>query len=230
MIDLLQQYFPNAYSLGWTGDYGWWAAIVATIYMTFWSFLIGGALGLVLGLFLVLTGPGGIIANRYVFWVLDKLVSIFRAFPFIILLAILSGFTKFLVGQQIGTTAALVPLSAATFPFFARQVQVVFSDMDRGIIEAGQASGATLWDIIKIYLTEGLPELIRVATVTLISLVGETAMAGAVGAGGLGDMAINKGFNIFETDVTIVATVFILLLIFIIQFTGDLLTRKLSYK
>ena len=229
-MELIEKYLPNAYQLGWTGDLGWWSAILATLYMTFWSFLIGGSLGLIAGLFLVLTGPVGVIENRLVFWILDKIVSIFRAIPFIILLAILSGLTLLLAGTTLGATAALVPLSAATFPFFARQVQVVFSEMDRGVIEAGQASGATLWDIIKIYLSEGLPELIRVSTVTLISLVGETAMAGAIGAGGLGNVAIAYGYQRFQGDITLVATIFILLLIFIIQFTGDFLTHKLSHK
>ena len=102
--------------------------------------------------------------------------------------------------------------------------------MDRGVIEAAQASGATLWDIIKIYLSEGLPELIRVSTVTLISLIGETTMAGAIGAGGLGYIAIYYGYNRSATDVTIVATICILILVFIIQFIGDFLTKKLSHK
>ncbi|MGT2930679.1 methionine ABC transporter permease [Streptococcus dentasini] len=230
MIEFFETYLPNAYSLGWGGDAGWWSAIKDTLYMTFWGFVIGGSLGLIAGLFLVLTGPRGVIENRPVFWVLDKLVSVFRAIPFIILVAVLSGVTKVFVGSTIGATAALVPLSAATFPFFARQVQVVFSEMDYGVIEASQASGATLWDIVKVYLSEGLPELVRISTVTLISIVGETAMAGAIGAGGLGNFAIFQGYTYSRTDVTIVATVLILLIIFIIQFAGDFLTHKISHR
>lgn len=102
--------------------------------------------------------------------------------------------------------------------------------MDRGVIEAAQASGATFWDIVKVYLSEGLPDLIRVSTVTLISLVGETAMAGAIGAGGLGNVAISYGFNNFNMDITFVAALLIVLLIFAIQFIGDLLTRKVSHR
>ncbi|MFC3932018.1 methionine ABC transporter permease [Streptococcus dentapri] len=230
MTELIEKYLPNVYELGWSVDGGWLDAIQATLYMTFWSFIIGGLLGLVLGLFLVLTGPRGVIANRPIFWVLDKFVSVFRAIPFIILVAVLSGVTKFIVGTTIEATAALVPLSAATFPFFARQVQVVFSELDSGVIEASQASGATLWDIIKVYLSEGLPELIRVSTVTLISLVGETAMAGAIGAGGLGDFAISQGYQYSRHDVTFVAALLIVLLIFLIQFFGDFLTRRLSHR
>lgn len=230
MLEWIQTYLPNVYRIGLTGDNGWLSAINATLYMTLVSFIIGGFLGLLAGLFLVLTGPGGVIDNRPVFQVLDKVTSVFRAIPFIILLAILAPVTFLLVKTNLGATAALVPLSAATFPFFARQVQVVLSELDRGVIEAAQASGATLFDIIKVYLGEGLPDLIRVSTVTLISLVGETAMAGAIGAGGLGNVAISYGYNRSNTDVTIVATLAILLLIFIIQFIGDILTRKLSHR
>lgn len=230
MLEWIQTYLPNVYKIGWTGDNGWLAAINATLFMTIVSFIIGGLLGLLAGLFLVLTGPGGVIENRPVFQVLDKITSVFRAIPFIILLAILAPVTFFIVKTNLGATAALVPLSAATFPFFARQVQVVLSELDRGVIEAAQASGATLLDIIKVYLSEGLPDLIRVSTVTLISLVGETAMAGAIGAGGLGNVAISYGYNRSNTDVTFVATLAILILIFLIQFIGDFSTRKLSHR
>ena len=222
MSDWIQQNFPDIYRIGMQGANSWPDAIYATLYMTVISFIIGGLLGLIMGLFLVLTGPRGIIE--------DKITSIFRAIPFIILLAILKDFTYFIVGTNLGKTAALVPLSAATFPFFARQVQVVLADLDRGVIEAAQASGANLWDTIKVYLGEGLPELVRVSTVTLISLVGETAMAGAIGSGGLGYIAIYYGYNRSSTSVTILATFLILILIFLIQFLGDFLTRKLSHK
>ena len=190
MIEWIQTHLPNVYQMGWEGAYGWQTAIVQTLYMTFWSFLIGGLMGLLGGLFLVLTSPRGVIANKLVFGVLDKVVSVFRALPFIILLALIAPVTRVIVGTTLGSPAALVPLSLAVFPFFARQVQVVLAELDGGVIEAAQASGGTLWDIIVVYLREGLPDLIRVSTVTLISLVGETAMAGAIGAGGLGSVAI----------------------------------------
>ena len=223
MIDLIKTFLPNVYKMGWAGQAGWGTAIYLTLYMTIISFLIGGILGLIAGLFLVLTAPGGI-------FILDKVTSIFRAIPFIILLALINPFTRMIVGTGIGPTAALVPLSLAVFPFFARQVQVVLSELDRGVIEAAQAVGANSWDIIGVYLREGLPDLIRVTTVTLISLVGETAMAGAIGAGGLGNVAIAYGYQRFNQDVTILATVLLLLLIFFIQFLGDFLTRKISHR
>ena len=204
MLQLIQQFMPNVYRMGWSGQAGWGTAIYLTLYMTIIPFFIGGILGFIAGLLLVLTGPRGILENRLVFFVLDKVTSIFRAIPFIILLAV--------------------------FPFFARQVQVVLSELDRGVIEAAQASGATFWDIVGVYLREGLPDLIRVTTVTLISLVGETAMAGAIGAGGLGNVALTYGYQRFNHDVTILATILILLLIFFIQFVGDFLTRKISHR
>ncbi|ASB97573.1 TPA: ABC transporter permease [Streptococcus equi subsp. zooepidemicus] len=230
MLELFQAYLPNVYELGWSGDAGWGVAIWNTLYMTIVPFIVGGAIGLFIGLLLVLMGPDGVIENRLVCWLLDKLTSIFRAIPFVILIAILASFTYLIMGTTLGATAALVPLTFATFPFFARQVQVVFSELDRGVIEAAQASGATFWDIVRVYLSEGLPDLIRVSTVTLISLVGETAMAGAIGAGGLGNVAISYGYNRFNNDVTWVATLIILLLIFAIQFIGDSLTRHFSHK
>lgn len=230
MLELFQAYLPNVYELGWSGDAGWGVAIWNTLYMTIVPFIVGGAIGLFIGLLLVLMGPDGVIENRMVCWLLDKLTSIFRAIPFVILIAILASFTYLIMGTTLGATAALVPLSFATFPFFARQVQVVFSELDRGVIEAAQASGATFWDIVRVYLSEGLPDLIRVSTVTLISLVGETAMAGAIGAGGLGNVAISYGYDRFNNDVTWVATLIILLLIFAIQFIGDSLTRHFSHK
>ena len=213
MSDWIQQNFPDIYRIGMQGANSWPDAIYATLYMTVISFIIGGLLGLIMGLFLVLTGPRGIIENKFIFQILDKITSIFRAIPFIILLAILKDFTYFIVGTNLGKTAALV-----------------LADLDRGVIEAAQASGANLWDTIKVYLGEGLPELVRVSTVTLISLVGETAMAGAIGSGGLGYIAIYYGYNRSSTSVTILATFLILILIFLIQFLGDFLTRKLSHK
>lgn len=230
MTEWIETYLPNVYRIGWEGTNSWPDAIYATLYMTSISFVVGGLLGLIVGLFLVLTGPNGVIENKVAFQILDKITSVFRAIPFIILLAIIAPVTYWIVGTNLGMTAALVPLSAATFPFFARQVQVVLAELDQGVIEAAQASGATLWDVIKVYLSEGLPDLIRVSTVTLISLVGETAMAGAIGAGGLGYIAIYYGYNRSNTDVTLVATLLILILIFLIQFIGDFLTNKLSHK
>lgn len=230
MMLWIQENLPNVYKMGWDGQTGWGTAIYSTIYMTFVSFGIGGFFGLVSGMFLVLTGPGGIAENRVVFWLLDKIASILRGVPFVILLSAIAPITRIIVGTSIGMNAALVPLSLSVYPFFARQVQVVLSELDGGVIEAAQASGATFWDLIMVYFREGLPDLIRVTTLTLISLVGYTAMAGAIGAGGLGQVALSYGYLRSNDDVTLLATLLILIFIFIIQFLGDALTRKISHK
>ena len=141
MESLIQTYLPNVYKMGWAGQAGWGTAIYLTLYMTVLSFIIGGFLGLVAGLFLVLTAPGGVLENKVIFWILDKITSIFRAVPFIILLAIMSPLSHLIVKTSIGPNAALVPLSFAVFAFFARQVQVVLAELDGGVIEAAQASG-----------------------------------------------------------------------------------------
>lgn len=234
MLDSILQYiqtnFPDVYKIGWDGQTGWWTATYLTLYMTFASFAVGGVMGLVTGLALVITGPSGIRENKVVFWILDTVSSILRAVPFIVLLALIFPLTKLIVGTTIGTDAALVPLALSVFPFYARQVQVVLAELDRGVIEAAEASGATFWDIVLVYLGEGLPEIIRVTTFSLVSLVGYTSMAGAIGSGGLGMVALVYGQQRFNYDVTFLATILILLIIFIIQFIGDFLSRKLSHK
>lgn len=231
MSELISKYLPNVANLGWTGDSGWGTALFQTIFMTFWPAVIGGLLGLSFGLALVLTKDGGILANRAWFNLCDKIVSFFRAIPFIILLAFIAPFTQLVVGTQIGTTAALVPLSLGVFPFFARQVEVALESVDRGKVEAAQALGSTNWDIIfDVYLSEARSELVRVSTVTLISLIGLTAMAGAIGAGGLGNTAIAYGYNRFNNDVTVVATFLVLILVLIVQLVGDWLAKKLNHQ
>ena len=220
MSELISKYLPNVTSLGWTGDSGWGTAIFQTIFMTFWPAVVGGILGLVFGLALVLTKDGGILANRVWFNICDKIVSFFRAIPFIILLAFIAPFTQL-----------IVPLSLGVFPFFARQVEVALESVDRGKVEAAQALGSTNWDIIfDVYLSEARAELVRVSTVTLISLIGLTAMAGAIGAGGLGNTAIAYGYNRFNNDVTVVATLLVLILVLIVQLVGDWLAKKLNHQ
>ncbi|BAW85788.1 methionine ABC transporter permease [Limosilactobacillus fermentum] len=231
MTSFLTHYMPNVVQLGWTGDTGWETSIVQTLYMTFWPAIFGGILGLIFGVALVITKPGGILENAFWFGLCDKVVSLFRAIPFIILLAFIAPFTQLLVGTQIGMTAALVPLSLGVFPFFARQVQVALESVDSGKVEAAQALGATNTDIIfDVYIREARSELVRVSTVTLISLIGLTAMAGAIGAGGLGNTAISYGYNRFNNDVTLVATLLVLLLVLIVQLVGDWLAQRLNHQ
>lgn len=229
MKDFLEQWIPNVLALGWYGETGWGTAIVQTLFMTFWSAFFGGIAGLFAGIGMVLTGKGGIHESRKWNIVISKTVDVFRAIPFIILLAFVAPFTKALIGTQIGAKAALVPLSLGVFPFFARQVQVALETVNPGIVEAAQSVGASTMDIVTtVYLKEARAELLRVSTVTVINLIGLTAMAGAVGAGGLGTMAISYGYDRFNTDVTVMATVLTLLLVLIVQLVGDVLTRRLD--
>lgn len=231
MAEWFTHTFPNVVYLGWTGETGWWTAIVQTLYMTFISALIGGLLGLIFGIGVVVTAEDGITPNRPLFWILDKIVSIGRAFPFIILLAAIAPLTKILVGTQIGVTAALVPLALGVAPFYARQVQASLESVDHGKVEAAQTVGADFLDIVfTVYLREELASLIRVSTVTLISLIGLTAMAGAIGAGGLGNTAISYGYNRFANDVTWFATILILIFVLLVQLVGDFLARRVSHR
>ncbi|PDH86309.1 methionine ABC transporter permease [Oenococcus oeni] len=228
MINWLIKVLPNVVSMGWSGDYGWWTAIYQTLYMTFFSAIIGGAIGLVFAIILVISDDDGILPNGKIFWLADKIVSIFRAIPFIILLFVISPFTQVLIGTTLGATAALVPLSLSVAPFYARQIQVVLKSVDTGKIEAAQALGANNWDILVIYMRESFPEIIRVSTVTLISLVGLTAMAGAIGSGGLGNTVVTFGQQ-SKYDVVWIGTIALLILIFAIQGIGDWLAKRINH-
>ena len=201
-----------------------------TLYMTLVAGLIAGILGVILGVILVVTEDGGILESRHLYNVLDKLVNIFRSLPFIILMALIVPFTRLVVGTSIGTTASIVPLVVATVPFYARQIQNALVEVDAGVIEAAQSMGASPWEIIfRVYLKEGLPGIIRVSSVTIINLIGLTAMAGAIGGGGLGNLAITRGYNRFQNDVTLVATIIILIIVFISQAIGNALVKKVSH-
>ena len=198
--------------------------------MTFWTALIAGILGIILGIVLVVTRPGGILESRGLFELLDKIINIVRSIPFIILLALLGTTTRLIVGTTIGETAALVPLIAGIIPFFARQIEIALLVVDPGGIEAAEAMGPSpLGIIVRVYLPEGLAGIIRVSALTIINVIGLTAMAGAVGAGGLGNLAITRGYNRFQNDVTIMATLIILILVFFSQFVSNLLVKKVSH-
>lgn len=221
----LSSLFPNVVS----NQAQFVESIWQTLYMLFASGVLVGIIGLILGVALVVTEPGPL-ANAAVYQVLDKIVNIMRSIPFIILLALVTPLTKLLVGTSIGTTAAIVPLVIGCTPFYARQVQGALASVDQGLVEAALAMGLSPVDIIfKVYLKEGAAEIARTSIVTIISLIGLTAMAGAVGAGGLGDIAITLGYNQFENDVTVAATLIILLMVLIIQFFGDLVVKRLTH-
>ena len=225
-----QQWMSEVMPYAWKMRDDFIEASWETIYMLGLSILIGGLLGLILGIIMTITRPQGILENRWVYNILDGLVNIFRSIPFIILLALLINVTRGIVGTTIGATAASVPIIASTIPFFARQVEIALLDVDPGVVEAAQAMGSSPWDIIsRVYLREGLPALLRVSASTVINVIGLTAMAGSVGGGGLGTMAIAKGYQRSRFDVIIVATVLILLIVFISQLIFNHLIKKVEH-
>lgn len=201
-----------------------------TLYMVIITGLIAGILGLILGVMLVVTDRGGILERPRLYNLLDQIVNLFRSLPFIIMMALVVPLTRLIAHTSIGTTAAIVPLVIGTVPFFARQIQNALLEVDPGVIEAAESMGSSPLEIIfRVYLKEGLTAIIRVSSVTIINLIGLTAMAGAIGGGGLGNLAIARGYNRFQGDVTLVATAIILIIVFISQFIGNALIKKTSH-
>lgn len=226
MLTFLEDYFSNVIQI----RSEIWESIGETLFMVGWTALIAGLLGVLLGIVLVVTERGGILENQRVYTVLEKIVNGFRSVPFIIMLALIAPFTRLIIGTSIGTPAAIVPLVVGTVPFYSRQVQNALLEVDSGVIEAAEAMGSSPLEIIfRVYLKEGLPSLIRVSSVTIINLIGITTMAGAIGAGGLGDLAISRGYNRNQMDVTLVCTAVILIIVLISQLIGDYLVRKTSH-
>lgn len=200
---------------------------IDTLLMVGITGLIAGVLGIALGVVLVVTREGNILENKILYATLDKVVNLFRSIPFIILAMLLIPLTRLIVGTTIGIPGAIVPLVIATVPFFSRQVQLALLEVDKGVIEASIAMGCTPLEIIfRVYLKEGLPSLIRASSLTTISLIGLTTMAGAFGTGGIGNLAISRGYNRFQGDVIVVATIIMLIIVFISQAIGDFLEKR----
>ena len=205
------------------------AATQETLYMTALSGIATFVLGIVLGLALFLTARGGLFQNRTLYSVISLVVNIFRSIPFIILIVLLIPFTKALVGTILGANAALPALIVGAAPFYARLVEIALREVDRGVIEATRSMGARLSTLIfRVLLPESSPALVSGITGTRIALGSYSAMAGVIGAGGLGNLAYLEGFQRNHNDVTLVATVTILIIVFIIQFCGDVITSLLD--
>lgn len=201
-----------------------------TIYMSFWTTVIGCGIGTLLGVILVITRRGGILENHVVYQVFDKFINTFRSIPFIILITLFGGITRWIVGTTIGPTAAIVPLVIGTVPFFGRQIENALLEVDPGVVEAAQSMGISNGGIIfRVYLVEGLPGIIRVMALTMISIIGFTAMAGVIGGGGLGNLAISRGHARFQNDVMWVSTLIILALVFITQFLSNVIIKKITH-
>ena len=206
-----------------------WAATLETLYMTALSGFATFVLGIALGLALFLTARGGLFQNRTLYSVISIVVNVFRSIPFIILIVLLIPFTKTIVGTILGANAALPALIVGAAPFYARLVEIALREVDKGVIEATRSMGARLSTLIfRVLLPESSPALVSGITVTLIALVSYSAMAGVIGAGGLGNLAYLEGFQRNHGDVTLVATVTILIIVFIIQYCGDVMTSLLD--
>lgn len=200
-----------------------------TLYMTGIAGLATLVLGMLLGVLLFLTSRGQLLQNRAVYSLISVLVNVFRSIPFIILIVLLIPFTKALIGTILGANAALPALIVGAAPFYARLVEIGLREVDKGVIEAARSMGAKTGTIIfRVLLPESSPALVSGITVTLIALVSYTAMAGVIGAGGLGNLAYLEGFQRNHGDVTLVATLTILLIVFVIQFIGDTITTTLD--
>ena len=208
-----------------------WQASLTTVYMVGVSTLFTVVFGLPLGVLLMITGENGLKSQPILNKVVGFVVNLARSLPFIILLVVLIPFTRALVGTSIGPTATIVPLTLAAVPFFARVVESSLREVPRGLIEAAQSMGSSDWQTMrKVLIPESLPGLILGVALTLISLVGYSAMAGAVGGGGLGDLAIRYGYQRYETEVMIVTVVLLLVLVQGVQLLGDRLAAKVSKK
>ncbi|MFP3917875.1 methionine ABC transporter permease [Lysinibacillus telephonicus] len=218
---MLSTLFPN---VSWEDM---WQATYDTLYMTIISTGATFVLGLAIGILLFLTSPHQVWANKVANFITGSLVNIFRSIPFIVLIILLIPFTKFLLGTIRGVNAALPALIVGAAPFYARMVLIALREIDKGVIEAARSMGAKTSTIIwKVLIPEALPALLSGITVTAVTLVGYTAMAGIIGAGGLGNLAFIDGFQRSREDVTLMATIFILIVVFVIQFIGDFVTTK----
>ncbi|MFU7591674.1 methionine ABC transporter permease [Priestia sp. RMT2NF4] len=192
------------------------------------SLLFGALIGIPLGILLVVTRKGHILENRVIFSILNPIVNIFRSIPFIILLVAIIPFTRFVVGTTIGTTAAIVPLVLHIGPYMARLVENSLLEVNEGIIEAAQAMGASKAQIIfRFLIPEAFPSLILSLTTVTIGLIGATAMAGAIGGGGLGDLAITYGYQRFSTITIVVTVVLLIIIVQGIQSLGNVIERKI---
>ncbi|MCQ2579816.1 MAG: ABC transporter permease [Treponemataceae bacterium] len=204
-------------------------ASLETLCMVFFSTVCSLILGFPLGILLCVTDPvSGIIPKPVTNQILSRIVNVLRSFPFIILMILLFPLSRFIVGTSIGTRATIVPLSIAAAPFVARIIETSLKEVDHGVIQAAKAMGSTNMQIIlKVLVPESLPSLVSGITLTIINLIGYSAMAGAIGGGGLGDLAIRYGYQRFRTDIMICAVVVILVLVELIQFAGTVIANNM---
>lgn len=206
-----------------------WEATLETFYMTLIAVVGTLILGIILGLLLYLTARGGLWQSTIINFIVASIVNVFRAIPFIILILLLFPFTDFIVGTIRGPNAALPALIIGAAPFYARLVEIGLKEVDKGVVEAAKAMGSTTQTIIfKVLLPESMPALVSGLTVTAIALIGYTAIAGVIGAGGLGDFAYFYGFQRRDFDVVFACTILIVIIVFIFQFIGDFVANRID--
>ena len=223
MIDFIETILPNVAK----HPERFFNGFLETLVMVLWSGSISFVLGLIFGITITVTKKGGILENKVVYQILDKLINLFRSIPFIILLTGVMPLSRLLMGTAIGVRGAIVPLVFGCVPFFSRQVETALAEVDGGLIEAAESMGLSPFDIIfRVYLRESVGPLVRGTTITLVSLIGLTAMAGAVGAGGLGNYAIMYGHDRNQLDVTWLTIVVLVIVVNLIQAGGNRIVKK----
>lgn len=204
-----------------------WTSTLETLYMVFFSTLFSLLIGFPIGILLTVTKKGNILERPKLNKVLDFIINTLRSFPFIILMILLFPLSRIIVGTTIGSTAAIVPLSISAAPFVARMIEGALNEVDKGLIEASSSMGANNWTIIfKVMIPETMPHIIHGITVTVVSLIGFSAMAGTIGAGGLGDLAIRFGYQRFKTDIMVYAVIVIIIVVQILQSLGNYLVYR----
>lgn len=226
MMDFIIQIMPNVVDR--------FDVFVESFYETLIMSVISGSmallLGLIFGTILVVTRPGDILENKWIYTILGKIIDLFRAAPFIILAMMLTPISQFFMGTSIGLKGAIIPLIIGTAPFCARQMEQALSEIDKGLVEASQSMGFGPFEIIwKVYLRESIPSIIRGFTITLISMIGLTAILGVTGSGGLGVFCINYGYNQYNYDILWVSLAVLVLLTILVQTIGNYMARKTTH-
>ncbi len=226
MLEWIYQIFPHMEKF----QSEFVASIFQTFWMVFYSGIISFFVGTFFGVILTVTKKDGIMENRVIYNLIDKVINIIRSIPFIILIILVLPLSRIFVGTGIGVKGAIIPLIFGTVPFFARQIETAIAEVDKGLIEAAQSMGSSPIELIfRVYLKESIPSIARVTMVTAVNLVGLTAMAGAVGAGGLGDFAIRYGYQRGMTDMTYACVLVILLIVSVIQMIGNIVIKKTTH-
>lgn len=226
MAELLNSIMPNVVA---RSDQ-FWQAFRETLQMVGIVGTLAVLIGIPFGVLLFATKPGGVLESRPIHFILNKICDIFRSIPFILLAVILFGLSRLVVGTAIGVKGAIIPLTCATVPFLGRQIEGALSEVPSGLLEAAQAMGCSPWEIIwRVYLKEATPGIARGVTITLISLINFTAIAGAVGAGGLGSFAISYGHSRGYYDIMWTVLIIIILMVSLIQAIGNLVVRKTTH-